>query len=65
MFDYGTSYARILIREWMLEAEHGRMAKEGRKATGRRRSAFSLRPLIRLLRRRVPGLTRQPCPEAI
>ena len=54
MFDYGTSYARILIREWLLEAERGRLARDARRATGSRQSAFSLRPLIRLVGRRIP-----------
>jgi hypothetical protein len=47
-FDYGTSYARFLIGERLLEAERGRLAKAARLATSRKRTAGPARP---------------PCPE--
>ena len=75
MNEYRTSYARDLIRERLLEADRGRLARdariariaqEAREATGRSRATLSLRPLTSHVGRLVPGRrTRQPCPEAI
>ena len=63
MIDYMNSYARDLIRERLLEAQHARLADLARPAPPARRRANSLRELLARSARLMPRATRQPCPD--